>query len=334
MFFPIGNPIIMGNGGFATQAISSSNTKVAGVFIAPKTGNIRYIGICCSAVSGSPAVDLRAETINATSGLPTGTLWGTNTNVNYSPVSTGAFVWTQMTADAAVTAGQLIAAVVAYVSGTSATVNFRFGLGINTGPYSCQATAGTYSFQNQPPCVCFKYDDGTIIEGGGCPNSTSQAIFNSGSNPNEHATVFTPAIACVCNGVAWYSGGMDASAGATVSIYSGTNTTPMTNGSITFSGNTAMNNVGIIRANFPASISLIANQTYRVAVKATSASPNITVGQMTFASNAERNATVGSGMTSDTRNGSSWIGESTLTTKFIVPLIDSLSGSVILIEDD
>src|SRR6185436_5530922 len=118
-------------------------------------------------LSGGPALDLRIETVATL--LPTGTLFGTNTNAAYSPAGTNSWVWTTLTADAAVTEGNLFAAVVGYTSGTSAGVLWRaFGMpdGINQGvPYAVLMTAGTWATQSGLPMIAVQYDDGTIVDG-------------------------------------------------------------------------------------------------------------------------------------------------------------------------
>lgn len=69
------------------------------------------------AVSGSPTADVRIETVGAT-GLPSGTLWATNTNI-VTGTLTAAFRTDALTASASITKGQMFAVIFQYNSGTS-----------------------------------------------------------------------------------------------------------------------------------------------------------------------------------------------------------------------
>lgn len=304
----------------ATQALSSAAHKVAGIYVAPKTGNIRYIGCNCTAVSGSPALDLRIETL--TSGLPSGTLFGTNTNASYSPTVTSSLVWTQLTADAAVTAGNTFAAVVAYTSGTSATVAIRMQNGWGQNQPCCAVTTGSWARQNDPPIVSVKYDDGQIISGATPVNSVDFATLTSSSTPNERATVFTAPVDCNCIGAIWM-GTYNPGANYTANLYTGTSTTADHSQAVT----SLDIGTGVSQDNevyFSSAIALSAGQTYRISVKATTAN-SVFPWRATFASTNERNYTYGE-ITSDTRKDSSWIGESTTTVEMIAPLLDDFAS--------
>lgn len=313
--------------GVQTQVISSAATKTGAVYKAPKTGNIRYIGTTFTALSGSPALTLRAETVS--SRLPTGTLFGTNTNASYSPSATDTFVWTQLTADAAVTAGDMIAAVVGYTSGTSATSAYTFpGVAnpIRTGlPYAVVMSAGSWAASTQYfPAVCFKYDDGTIISGSFPASSTTTATYQSGTNPNERASVFTAPFGCAISGVIVYAN-LAATATITVAIYEGTSTTAMTGGTITVGAaeNSSANGM-VFDLVFASPITLTSGTSYRIGVLATAAA-NVIVPRVLWPGTAERDVVYGA-LWADTRNGSSWVGESTTTTEMIFPVISSVTS--------
>lgn len=309
--------------GLSTRVISASTTKGGAVYLAPKTGNIRYIGTSYSALSGSPALDLRIETVSSL--LPTGTLFATNTNAAYSPSATNTFVWTQLTADAAVTEGDLFAAVVGYTSGTSATLNARGSNGIPSInlPYPVLMAAGTWATTGEFPAVGVKYDDGTIVGGALAVSRITSSNISTGTNPNERASVFTSPFAGTISGVR-FCVNVAATSEYTVNIYEGTSTTPMSGGTISVGageGVNATSNVATLM--FSQSISVQALQAYRISIKPTAA-VNVSVFRAEFASTADRDATFGA-LTSDTRNGGAWVGESTTTTELIFPIFDTVT---------
>jgi uncharacterized protein YbaA (DUF1428 family) len=298
------------------QVINAAGTKAAGVYVAPKAGNIRYIGSSFTAL-----LDLRAETVS--SNLPTGTLWGTNTNAAYSPVSTNTLIWTQLTADAVVSAGDNIAAVVAYTGGTSATCNVGANLfAAPLLPFSALMSGGSWFIQSLCPMVCLKYDDGTIIRGSAPLSQLTNSNIQSGTNPNERATVFLAPFGCNLIG-ARFPSFVNAGGAFTVNLYTESATSP--DATITVAANFARTGTnGVITVYFASAVALVGGTTYRLSVKATAAA-NVNIERFIFPSTAERDATVGE-MWSDTRNGSAWIGATTTTSEIIFPLFGSLDA--------
>lgn len=308
--------------GQGTRVISTSNTKAGAIYVAPKAGNIRWIGTTYSALSGSPTVDLRCETVS--SQLPSGTLFGTNTNAAYSPVATNSLVWTQLTADAVVSAGDKIAVVVGYTSGTSATCIYQSGgPGFSQwlSPYPVVMNSGSWAMSGSTPMVCLKYDDGTIIRGALVASNLANTNTGSGTNPNERATVWTQPIAGSLTGVRFTSN-LDSASAYSINLYEGTNTTPALTLSVG-AGSVVNASAGIVTHSL-GSTNLVAGTTYRLSVKVTSATAQ-QLYRVLFPSTAERDATFGE-MWSDTRNGGAWIGAVTTTSEQIFPLFGSLSA--------
>lgn len=311
--------VLMYSGSQSTQAISASTTKVGAVLHAHKTGNIRYIRFAVTANSGSPTVDARVEQL--TSGLPNGTLWGTNTNAN-AAISSNGMKRIQLAADAAVTAGQDFAAVVGYVSGTSATI----GWGITTPyrilkPYPTLMTAGSWSAQTLLwPCVTAEYDDGDVCRDTAPVNSITTSNLQSGTNPNERASVFVAPFTGTIYGVRFPTN-LASTASYTASLYSGTSTTALATADS--STNFSSTSVGFASIRFASPVDVTAGTTYRLGIKATAAA-NVTVYRMLFESTTERDLVFGP-IWSDTRNGSSWIGEVTTTSEMIFPMFNSVT---------
>ncbi len=78
-----------------------------------------------NAVSGSPTIDIRIETVDATTGLPTGTLWATDTNIITGALTTSG-VLHALTASATIPRGSWYAVKFLYNSGTSLATSELF----------------------------------------------------------------------------------------------------------------------------------------------------------------------------------------------------------------
>jgi hypothetical protein len=312
--------------GFTTRTISSSNTKAAAIYAAPKSGNIRWIGLSCSSVSGALTVLLGIETVS--SRLPTGTLVNVGASANYSPAGANTFVWTQLGTDAAVTQGQLFAATVNYVSGTSATVRYAITSGrAFTAPYTAVASAGTYAAAAEPPAICVKYSDGTFVYGGMPAANTATANYASNSNPNEYAVVFTPSSNCTLLGCTSCFDVNTDGAQYSLNLYTGTSTTPTATFTAPAAYDPTNGGAGKLRSDmFPTPVVLTAGQQYRLSILSLVASKNIELFRWTFSTTADRDYVM-CGVTSDTRNGGAWIGEGTLTTALISPIIGTATLS-------
>lgn len=79
---------------------------------------ISHVAFIPAGVSGSPTVEIRIETVDA-SGVPTGTLWATNTNAVSGTLTAGAANLTALTAVANISRGQWFAVKFLYASGTN-----------------------------------------------------------------------------------------------------------------------------------------------------------------------------------------------------------------------
>lgn len=314
--------------GTSTRAVTASTTKAGTIITAPKTGNISAIGFSHTANAGSINLDVRAETVSAQ--VPTGTLFGTNTNVTATPTVNNSFVWYTLTAAAAVTAGNLLGLVIGYISGTSATVNWRVtGMGDAIGtvlPYPVLMAAGTWAAQVGTPCICAKYDDGSIVRGCVPMSQVTNSDITSATNPNERASVWTAPVGATLIGIRHYTVMASTSTALTYNVYSGTGTTPMTGGTMTVAAGAyvAASQLGVVNQYFPAAITLTAGQQYRTSVLPTAAVA-VRAYRYLFPSTAERDVVFGE-LSSDTRNGGAWVGEVTTTSEHIFPLFGSVTS--------
>jgi hypothetical protein len=99
------------------QTLDAAAEYYAQVFMARQSMTISHVGFLVNTATGSPTVDIRIETVAAT-GLPSGTLFNTNTNIVTSALTGSAWTLQALTASASVQRGDLVAVKVLYNSGT------------------------------------------------------------------------------------------------------------------------------------------------------------------------------------------------------------------------
>lgn len=104
--------------------------------------SVATVGFLVNTATGSPTVDIRVETVDPATGLPTGTLWAANTNLVTGAVPTGWSLFT-LTAAATITKGQIFAVKIAYASGTSLVTRSISNLGLGVGLNYRVANTGT-----------------------------------------------------------------------------------------------------------------------------------------------------------------------------------------------
>lgn len=216
-YLPAPNPI-WNAPTFASQlGMSVANAKIAWVFAAPKTGNIAALAWRTTAVSVAGTLDLRLETVDTTTGAPTGTLVGTNTNVSLAIVGGNANsqIVSTLTATAAVTLGQMVAWVptnppsspanlsAGGLSMPGGSTNMPYGLTFNGTSWTKVPTAW--------PLIGCQYDDGNWypIDGALFPGTALTATnFSNSSTPDCRGLRFKlPVPVRVCG--AWVSIDLD-----------------------------------------------------------------------------------------------------------------------------
>lgn len=254
--------------------LDAAGEKLAFIVQASKTGNIRKIHWLPGSVTTATDTDVRIETVDAATGLPTGTLFGATTNGTQlaAAITTGVTAVTTLTADAAVTAGTSIFAIVIAPTGTP---NYIVSLAATSSgspydfPYVKLFAAAAWGdlAANYVPIVAIEYSDGTFDYN---PllfpiTTSSSGVFNSGSTPDERGLKFRIAAPVRVRGF-W---SMSNLAGDTdFVLYDSDGTTALS--TLTKDKDIDMaygNNVSVFR--FTSSISLLANTFYRLTQKPT-----------------------------------------------------------------
>ena len=168
-------------GAVASTALVASG-RIGFIFQAPKTGTIDRALWRSGATVGLPAVDVRFETVGT--GSPSGTLFGTNTNIVTGTVASNTDYESTLTAGASVTQGDFLSMVWAYNSGTSiqiALASVVTSMQLNLPQIS---TAGTYSLiAGRLPYAALRYSDGTY-----CPIAAGGVAYGIGSTISAYTS--------------------------------------------------------------------------------------------------------------------------------------------------
>ena len=185
------NPVAIGKVPLASVAgiVSSTGLVASGrigfIFRAPKTGSIDRMVWYSGTATGSPIVDVRLETVSGAS--PSGTLFGTNTNVVTGTVASNTEYESTLTSAASVTRGQLVGLSLNYVSGTSIAIGLdqTWNQIISAHNLPQINTAGTWSIiaaRNMRSLL--RYSDGSYlspnIEGVSYGLASQTSFFTSG----------------------------------------------------------------------------------------------------------------------------------------------------------
>jgi len=176
--------------------IDATGEKVGFVFQVPKTGTIDRVCFRVRDVTTSQTLRAGLETVDATTGAPTGTQYGGSAvGTQAAPVQQTFYEVTLGTA-ASATAGDTVALVVQF---DSTVGNLRLGQidGLSGGPragipYINHYTTAWAKSQSGVPLMAIRYDDGSYENIGAMPfASRTDTAFNSGSTPDEIGNYFT-----------------------------------------------------------------------------------------------------------------------------------------------
>jgi hypothetical protein len=218
-----------GFAGFDTMVLDAASEKAAFVFPAPKTGNVRKIAFATRTVTNGATVDVRLETVSAADGHPTGTLFGANTNASLVIANGDDNAWlttAALTADAAVTRGDMLAAVI--VNPAVSPGNMQIAMGGTTfsdqGMPYCDLFTASYAKQQRPPVVALEYDDGSYAPVGGVFPLKAVNInqFGQSSTPDEYALKFKLTVPVRVCGFWWFGRPNDSTLDATLYDSDGT----------------------------------------------------------------------------------------------------------------
>lgn len=177
---------VIGSPGLGTNStLSSVGHYQAYIFAAREDMAISHVGFRAGTSAGSPTVEVRIETVDA-SGLPSGTLWATNTNGTTGTVSSNTDVLQALTATASITKGQIFCVKLALASGTSQIIQQNTNVlipGPTVLPYQVinTGTPTKFAFNNLSTCLALGSSSTSFYYVPGClpVNAYGTGTFNN-----------------------------------------------------------------------------------------------------------------------------------------------------------
>ena len=259
----------------ATVTLDNTADRAALVFQAPKTGSIsefRFFNTAVAGASGNVVLDCRIETVDATNGAPTGTLWATNTNGSVTVQFNGDNSWqvATMTANASVVQGDAVAFVInptTFTTVTSIEVDRFADNAFNTAYSATDLTGVGYAKSVQTPGWIAGYSDGTYVPILGVwPHGLiTTANYNTGSATTRRALKFQLAFDARCSGAqVWINPAADFD----VKLYDSDGSTVLATKSVDVNI-LQSGTVAVISVQFTSSASLLANTNYYLSVEPT-----------------------------------------------------------------
>lgn len=271
--------------------IDATGEIAAAVLCVPKTGTISAITFRTGTVTVGGIVDVRVETIDAATGFPSGTLWGTTTNglQTILDANDATMFTTTLTLGASVTQGDLIGvSIVCPVTASMQIVGITAGMNSLNFPYGALFTASWAKIAAVPPIVGLQYDDGSyaFVPNIAVVSSLVSTTYGTGTNPNHRALQFQVPWDCRVSGF-WAC--VDADNAADVLLvtddWDGTDGDALAKVSLD-SDIRRTTGFATYKRPFVASVTLTANTIYRLVFKPTTAS-TVILSQYTVASAAQ-----------------------------------------------
>lgn len=260
----------------AAGTVSAAGHYLAYVFSAKENMTISHVGFRAGTATGSPTVEVRIETVDAT-GFPSGTLWAANTNGTTGTITSNTNVLQALTASASITMGQIFCVMLKYATGTSQVFTECSVVAapnpsvlpyqvLNTGtPTKGSFTAKSAAIALGSSSTTFYYVPGTVPI-----SSASTSTFNN-TNSAKRGLKFTPPFNCRAIGVQWMNN--TAVGDCNVGLYTGdASGTELSSSSTAFDGDhmsTAATGTPAVYFDNP--VTLTAGTAYRVAIEPTTA---------------------------------------------------------------
>lgn len=308
--------------------VSSAGHYGSYVFCARENMTISHVGFRAGTATGSPTVEARIETLDA-SGLPSGTLWDTNTNGTSGTITSNSNPVIALTASASITKGQTFCVKIAYASGTSQVIqglgSYIPFFGTSNTPYTVTNTGSpTKAGGTNGMLVVLGSSSTTFYQ---MPGTIPFASLTDGSfnntNGQKRGLLFTPPMSCRVIGIRYFVG--NAAGDYNAGIYTGdASGTELSSSATAFDGDiSAANTVGVHQVYFDNPVTLSANTAYRAAIEPTSAT-NCNVNTVTMPSSDYLTASPGgSSQRYTSLSSGTWTDSST---KY--PLLDVLIDQV------
>lgn len=313
------------------QTLTSAGHYVSFICAAKEDMTISHVGFRCGTSVGSPVMEVRIETVDA-SGLPSGTLWDSptnTTNASTGTLSSNTYSLTALTAAATITKGQIFCVKLLFSSGTSQIIQ-QFGSGtvgvMNSNlPYLVNNT-GTPTkaiLSNNTPSIALGSSSTTFyFVPGTMPISANVGGSFNNTNSARRGLRFTIPFDCRAIGIRWFNTSAVGNYNAILFDDSGTE---LSSSSISNDGDhTAASSGGMMHAFFDNTVTLAAGSTYRIAIEPSSAT-NVNVSGWQLPSANYRGATMAGAAAHYTTYASAvWTDTATDSLPFMDLMIDQI----------
>lgn len=225
----LGKSII--GGSTANLLVDAAGEAVGFIFQWPKTGTVDRFIFRTGSVTTAQNMTLTFETVDS-SGMPTGSAYGSSGATTWAPVDTDDNVNVELTlaSSFAVTKGDLVVARFEW-SGTAGNLNFVVATSDNVTDgltRSLHDTGSGFAISNTCPRICLRYDDGTYVVPRWCipPANHSSTIVDSASNPAEIGLYFISPINFSFDAIHYFQRDFGTTTTVTASVFSDAGGTP------------------------------------------------------------------------------------------------------------
>lgn len=259
----------------ASVLMDADGEGAGGLFMSPVTDTLTKVGFFVGSVTTGDTLEVRVETVGA-DGLPTGTLFGTNTSGSQVVAGTGddTFYEVTLTDGVAMNRGDLFAVIITRPTG--GTFNGRIHGGPNvsfTGlPYFIQKTSASWSGSTGTgPNMSLYYQTAGYAPFEGALAMSTQSngfvtTFSNTSTPDVIGNVINLPFDCKVSG-AWFTADLDGD--YAIKLYDSDGVTVL--GSITGTANVPPATTTFTNcAHFSSDITLSSNTNYRLAIEPSS----------------------------------------------------------------
>lgn len=279
------------NSAFGTNNITfdSSTDRLAWAGVSPLTDTLTKVHFRTGTVTTGAVLDVRIETVS--NGVPTGTLFGTNTNGSVTVADGDDGVWktATLTSAASLSAGDQFAIVIVYTSGSPSIAFLSVGLaGAQAAriPVVLQDTGGGTWAALTSTWLAFA-EFGTagpqyLPRLAPMDGSTTITAFNNSSTPDEYALKIVPAFKARVVGLRSYIFNPAAGGDFTVSLWPGTSSVDgdaLGQESIDGDMGQSTSQDGAVDVFFASPVTLTAGSTYYIGLRADTAN-NVSVGRI------------------------------------------------------
>lgn len=313
-----------------SSTLDANGEKIAFVVMLPASGNISTVSVSISTNGTDGDYTCQIQTVDTTTGLPTGSAYGGGSTETLSITTDGFKTWTLAT-PATATAGDFVAVVFTQAGAGNNAFARQLNATAQFFPYILtDLSAGSWStpIDEATLLISLGYSDGTFPYIPGCFGTNAGAAtktYKSTDNPDEYGLTFTPPGPLQLDGV-WWWGTVPTGQNVVIKLCSSLTTTTEVATLATLPGD-AINDgeTGWRSIKFATPVTLTAGTVYIIGLSPSSTA-NMTLGAWTFASNAAMEASpLGKGAYLATRNdtGKTWTADST-TQPMLIPIFSQV----------